>query len=631
MAGEPSVWYDATAVAGQGPLDWPATQPPGQEAEQAPGGCVVQASRFDKAISALIDTFHACAGEDRASLQAIMREQCCRMVDEQVDVFRNKSAQRDRLAAARLVEKNQSVQRMLAIKEQQQRDEVARISVKAEAARAGQLRAVGVAVTLAEARGTGSAHLLLALWAAAARAQRQQAACDRLAEQARASEASCERLREQLQATEESSKCPKSARRRQVGQENDPPRNGAEDASQAAAWGRTPPHLPGGRPLLAPADKVPPAVSPPPPGTATPHQEPTHAERAQAAGGIPVPLVMLGDMQIRSGHVRSFSASQVPRSEEPVVVLRRSATPPPAPRNPTPCVPPRTLRRTDSSRSCSPPCSFRLGSGSGQFRDPDAQVVMAVRAVAAANATAMVPAVAASPSVPHLVMMPSVAPYAWGHCRTRSGGMSPPQSPPLPARPPSPASGGPPLLLGSGLPRGLAAASHGPGASAPVGQGHPMAARPSPRSSPLSRSFAVGPSSSTPALHRPCPPAPPHGLQSPQRLRSGGPPQPPSSAGSFTAPLGGSFVAAAGSFGAPAGGSFVAPAGGSFAAPASGFVPPFGCVPPLPGREVQYVPSGQRSGSYAPLGGPPMTKSGSPPSWSPPAPGTAAPYLIRRA
>jgi len=185
-------------------------------------------SQFDKAVASLTDDVIAKMPEGRTALESSVRMHCCRLIDEQLALFREASAHREQLSMARQDEKNKSTRRVLEIKEHQHQEVVATLMSKVKEGRQKRRRSADILVTRGDESKRGNiVHFLFLFW-------RTTVHADLLRDSAKYGF--------------------KSARRRQESQENDPPRNGANHAIQALP--RPPPHTcsSSDRPVLQSAD-----------------------------------------------------------------------------------------------------------------------------------------------------------------------------------------------------------------------------------------------------------------------------------------------------------------------------------------------------------------------------------------
>jgi len=160
----------------------------------------------------------------------VIRTQCCRLVDEQLQTFRDRASDRMRLAGERHQEELQVQLRFSKLQDQYHRKALQDLTLKLKA----EKRMAVSTVLAADAKAsTGrSAHLLFLLWAAATQASRR----DRLRV------LSAETLHVETTAAETSTPCPseelkaatKLPKKRQVAsQENTAPANGPETNHQA--------------------------------------------------------------------------------------------------------------------------------------------------------------------------------------------------------------------------------------------------------------------------------------------------------------------------------------------------------------------------------------------------------------
>ncbi|CAE8626467.1 unnamed protein product [Polarella glacialis] len=183
------------------------------------GSLSEMASLFDEAISSLAEELMSIAPEGpasselaRASLELNVRQKCCRMLDEQLTLFRETAAEREQVAKVRQARKLRAACKLKDLQLQ-----------------ANQLRAVSSAVTLvSKAAAVGSATLLFSLWA-------QVVSDKRAGKEADAQKQEQRSLVSPQDIAKMIAKVPTAAKSRKAGQENDPPQTAGNQSLQAQA------------------------------------------------------------------------------------------------------------------------------------------------------------------------------------------------------------------------------------------------------------------------------------------------------------------------------------------------------------------------------------------------------------
>lgn len=94
----------------------------GRGAEAGSSLCTSSVLLFDQAIVELTDEISNIFHEGRASLEALLRVRCARIVDEQMETFKEEAMKREHEASVRREERNEAMRRVLDIKEQQHRE-----------------------------------------------------------------------------------------------------------------------------------------------------------------------------------------------------------------------------------------------------------------------------------------------------------------------------------------------------------------------------------------------------------------------------------------------------------------------------------------------------------------------------
>lgn len=427
-------------------------------------------SRFDASVSALTEELLSKVPEGRASLESAVRAQCCRLLDEQLGLFFQRSAQRELQAVRRQDEKERLVRRMFESKEQQHSEAVAAATALVaalRAQRAGRFRAVAALVARSEeARSGATIHLLFLLWCSTVRGDGNHRMLGGLA-LAPASDVMSLAAQEGLKAVA------KTAKRRQASQENDPPRNGNSIAVPLQGWARlhSAPQLPANEAASSPFRTDTPLRA-----DAAGARDPLHSARqGEAAGGTaPVRGCSGSPLTEAQQRVRSLPLAALAEARSPATASQGQAAVPAIS-----VVPPSSAPQAASSRSSS--AEPRGGSAAGALHPP--------AGAAAATASRRPPSRAASPPPsPHPPPPPSPGPPsqrgAWPPATSAGSGHT----------------GGPPRGLG-GLPGNSGASlapasSHGaggqPGPAAPQGAPTPAPSpRPGTRNSPLGRPVAV--------------------------------------------------------------------------------------------------------------------------------------------
>jgi len=468
------------------PLPWPSAA--------SRGGSADMVERFDAAVAAIAEEVINNIPEGRAALEGALRAKCSRLIDEQLQFFRERRDHRERLAAQRQEEKSRNARRVAELREQHHRTATAKLTAKLRVQRSDHRRAVTGLMTRGErALSYCTVQIVFLQWRNAAlqlRTEGQKQAPSPEEVGLAASKATNER----------------SARRRQVsGQENNPPQNGgAIDAPKG--WG-----IPGQRPRVAPPPREPGDVRPlqssrfdrfvSAPAAAPPARPPVHlASEEEVATQQPAQQTATWPWAEALGYTAAAPQQQ----------QQQPSWPPP-------------LRQP-------PPWERSLGTGPGVTAQVQCQVGSGAQGPPASSR-------ASSPEVTGLRRMPS------------SRGASPPRSPPSPAltRRGGPGGGS------TGRNFGAAAVAAVPLGSAPL---LGSSSRPSPRSSPMSHTVAMASSASTVALwNRSCPMVQPHAQQVPVHAQSACQ-LPLHSSGSFgpvAAPLGPPQAIGSGSCAVPSG------------------------------------------------------------------------------
>jgi len=185
---------------------------------------------FEKALTALCDEVTIAAKQGRATLMGVIRTQCCRLVDEQLQMFRDRAWERMRLAGERHQEELQVQLRFSKLQDHYHRKALQDLALKLKAEK--QMAVSTVLAADAKASTGCSAHLLFLLWAAATQASRRDRlrvlSAETLHVETAAAELSTPCVSEELKAATKLSK-----KRQVASQENAAPANGAETNHQA--------------------------------------------------------------------------------------------------------------------------------------------------------------------------------------------------------------------------------------------------------------------------------------------------------------------------------------------------------------------------------------------------------------
>jgi len=182
-------------------------------------------ARFDASVAALTEELLAArSSEDRMGLESAVRNRCCRMLDEQLGHFFQRSKHREQAADRRREDKIRSAIRIFEIKEQ---NIVEQASSRRLADRSQLLRAVSfVAARGEEARSELIMHSAFALWSTLVRGEHSRRGVAATTASQHAPTTMQSRMRTPLQSEDAGGKSTiKGARRRVESQENEPPRN----------------------------------------------------------------------------------------------------------------------------------------------------------------------------------------------------------------------------------------------------------------------------------------------------------------------------------------------------------------------------------------------------------------------
>jgi len=128
---------------------------------------------FDKVVTALCDDVTSLLheGGDRATLEDIVRTQCCRLVDEQLLTFRRSAAERLQQAATQHEKQLLAARHVMEYKAKQFESTMEELKCNLQELKASSCRAVSSAVTkFAKASECSTAHVLFVHWKAAAHA-----------------------------------------------------------------------------------------------------------------------------------------------------------------------------------------------------------------------------------------------------------------------------------------------------------------------------------------------------------------------------------------------------------------------------------------------------------------------------
>lgn len=296
--------------------------------EAASSGCsssVVQL--FDQAIVELTDEVMNKCHEGRASLEACVRRRCARLVDQQLEAFREQAAQRELEAAARREERNEAVRKVLALKEQQHKDALDAVTASAATAsasasaaaisklkevqseaRTARLGAVSVVMDRSEVwQNSSSMHLVFAFWHVLSRRSRPS----------RSPQEPCD-TQQVLKSSDklEDKHLIKPGLSQPVSSENEPPRNGPAPAL-SHPQGPPPAHPPRDRPALR-SVRSDGSMTPARPGTVPCVEPPAPSVQPPSTAVLPVATAASPSLVCR------VESARQPRLGENVGVNQRS-------------------------------------------------------------------------------------------------------------------------------------------------------------------------------------------------------------------------------------------------------------------------------------------------------------------